>query len=267
MDERRYFEIVASYKLLAKHEVGQNFLVDTDAAKRIVDECAIQKGEKVLEIGSGAGSLTYFLSKTEGEIEAIDIDEGLIAKLQEDFKGEVDVHYGNAAKFDYAPYDKIIGNLPYYITSSLVERALLLGTNAKRMVFMVQKEAGERLLSTVEGKEYGPLPILIRWLSSPARAFNVKRDCFAPAPHVDSLVLRLEMKKRPDVDVAKAYRFVEAMFLQRRKKLLNNLKNALHDAAKAERILEKCNLSTDIRAEQVSPEDFLRLYEFSLETK
>ena len=267
MDERRYFEIVASYKLMAKHEVGQNFLVDTDAAKRIVDEAKIEKGEHVLEIGSGAGSLTYYLSKTEGNIEAIDIDEGLVAKLQEDFGEDVNVHYGNAAKFDYAPYEKIIGNLPYYITSSLIERCLLLGEKAKTMVFMVQKEAGERILSTVGGKEYGPLPILIRWLSEPKRCFAVKRDCFAPAPHVDSVVLRFDMKTRPDIDLQKAYRFVEALFLQRRKKLLNNLKNVLHDAQKARHVLELAGLGEDVRPEQVSPEAFMSLYMLALTTK
>ena len=267
MDERHYFDTIASYKLLAKHEVGQNFLVDSNAAKRIVDEADIQKGEKVIEIGSGAGSLTFFLAQTEGDIEAIDIDEGLIAKLQEDFKDEANVHYGNAAKFDYAPYDKIIGNLPYYITSSLIERALLLGANAKRMVFMVQKEAGERILSLVGNKEYGPLPILLRWLSDPKRSFAVRRDCFAPAPHVDSVVLLFQMKERPDVDIQKAYRFVESLFLQRRKKLQNNLKNLLHDDEKAASAIEKAGLGPDVRPEQVSPEAFLTLYRICYPTK
>ena len=260
MDERHYFDTIASYKLMAKHEVGQNFLVDVSAAKRIVDEADIQEGEKVLEIGSGAGSLTFFLAQAKGKIEAIDIDEGLVAKLQEDFKDSVDVHYGNAAKFDYAPYDKIIGNLPYYITSSLIERALLLGVNAKRMVFMVQKEAGERILSLVGSKDYGPLPILLRWLAEPRRAFAVKRDCFAPAPHVDSVVLLFQMKQRLDLDIAKAYRFVESLFLQRRKKLQNNLKNLLHDGEKASNAIQKAGLDSDVRPEQVSPEAYLDLY-------
>ncbi len=267
MDERRYFESVASYKLMAKHEVGQNFLVDSDAARRIVDEADIQEGEKVLEIGSGAGSLTFFLAQSKGKVEAIDIDEGLIAKLQEDFKDQVDVHYGNAAKFDYEPYDKIIGNLPYYITSSLIERALLLGVNAKTMVFMVQKEAGERILSLVGGKDYGPLPILLRWLSEPKKSFAVKRDCFAPAPHVDSVVLRFDMKQRPAIDVAKAYRFVESLFLQRRKKLQNNLKNYLHDGEKASNAIQKAGLNPDVRPEQVSPEAYLTLYSLCVNAK
>lgn len=260
MDERRYFENIASYKLLAKHEVGQNFLVDTNIARRIVAEADIHKGEKVLEIGSGAGSLTFFLAQSDGDIEAIDIDEGLIAKLQGDFEGAVNVHYGNAAKFDYAPYDKIVGNLPYYITSSLIERSLLLGINAKRMVFMVQKEAGDRILSTLGGKDYGPLPILLRWLCEPKKAFVAKRDCFVPAPHVDSVVLSFSLKPRPDVDIQKAYRFVESMFLQRRKKLLNNLKNYLHDGEKAVNAIKKAGLGEDVRPEQVSPEGYLALY-------
>ncbi len=267
MDKQRYFETIASYKLLAKHEVGQNFLVDADAAERIVLEADIQPGEKVLEIGSGAGSLTFFLAESEGEVEAIDIDEGLIAKLQDDFKEDVNVHYGNAAKWDYEPYDKIIGNLPYYITSSLIERALLLGTHAKTMVFMVQKEAGERILSTLGGKEYGPLPILLRWLSEPRKVFNVKRDSFAPAPHVDSVVLRFDMKTRPEVDIKKAYRFVESMFLQRRKKLLNNLKSVTRDGEKARSLLQKAGLEEDVRPEDVSPEGFLRLFELCSSTK
>ena len=135
------------------------------------------------------------------------------------------------------------------------------------MVFMVQKEAGERLLSPVGGKEYGPLCILLRWLSEPKRSFSVKRDSFAPAPHVDSVVLRFDMLERPDIDLAKAYRFVEAMFLQRRKKLLNNLKNALHDPQKAQRILQEAGLPEDIRPEQVNPADFLRLYRLTFEIK
>lgn len=264
MDKQRYFEGVASYKLLAKHEVGQNFLVDSDAAKRIVDALDVQKGEKVIEIGSGAGSLTYFLSETEGNVDAIDIDEGLISKLQEDFKDKVNVQYGNGAKWDYAPYDKIIGNLPYYITSLLIERALLVGTKAKKMVFMVQKEAGERLLAGVGNKDYGPLPILIALLSKARRECTVRRNSFAPAPHVDSVVLVFEMSPNRLENIEKIYKFCNALFLQRRKTLFNNLKNYLHSADKAHEILAKVGLSETLRPEQVTPEQFLALGELCL---
>ncbi len=259
MDKQRYFEGIESYRLLAKHEVGQNFLIDPDVAERIVSLLGIEPKEKVIEIGSGAGSLTYFLSLSDGDIEAIDIDEGLIAKLQKDFGDDVHVVYGNGAKWDYSPYDKIIGNLPYYITSLLIERALLHGTKAKKMVFMVQKEAGERLLALMGGKDYGPLPILIALRCSAKKAFTVKRSCFAPAPHIDSVVLEFAIDKPWNDMVAKAYKLAQSLFLQRRKTLFNNLKNYLHDAEKARELLRECGLQENLRPEQISPSDYLAL--------
>ena len=259
MDEERYFEGIESYRLLAKHEVGQNFLIDRDAANGIVSLLDIKEGDRVLEIGSGAGSLTYFLSLTSGKVEAIDIDEGLIAKLQNDFGNAVDVHYGNAAKWDYAPYDKIVGNLPYYITSLIIERALLLGQNAKAMAFMVQKEAAERLLAPMGTKDYGPLPILISLVCDAKRAFNVRRASFAPAPHVDSSVLLFTMRQRDDKLISKTYKLCNSLFLQRRKTIYNNLKNYLHDGDKAKEILASLGLAESLRPEAISPEQFLAL--------
>ena len=259
MDRARYFEGIEAYRLLAKHEVGQNFLVDSDAAERIVGLLDVQAGEKVIEIGSGAGSLTYFLAETQGDIEAIDIGEGLVVKVQGELSPRVNVHMGNGAKTDYAPYDKIIGNLPYYITSLLIERALLTGNNAKKMVFMVQKEAGERLLADVGSKDYGPLPILIRLLCKAQRAFTVRRNCFAPAPHVDSVVLTFTMKQEREALANKAYALAQSLFLQRRKTMLNNLKNYLHDGDKAKRLLTELGIAENLRPEQVSPDLFLAL--------
>lgn len=256
MERKKFFEGVESYRLMAKHEVGQNFLVDSDAAERIVSLLDIQEGERVLEIGSGAGSLTYFLAESKGQVEAIDIDEGLISKLQNDFKGAVDVHYGNGMKWDYAPYDKIIGNLPYYITSSLIERALLHGEAATRMVFMVQKEAGERLLSSVGSKEYGPLPILISLCCDAKRAFQVGRSSFVPPPHIESSVLVFQMKQRDFAEISKIYKLCNALFLQRRKTILNNLKNYLHDGEEAKAILSKTGIMESQRPESISPEQY-----------
>ena len=261
MDKYRYFEGIEEYRLLAKHEVGQNFLIDPDVSERITGLLDLKEGEQALEIGSGAGSLTYFLLESPAQIEAIDIDEALIGKLKKDFGDDVNVHYGNAAKWDYAPYDKIIGNLPYYITSLIIEKALLLGSNAKKMVFMVQKEAADRLLSDVGSKEYGPLPILIALSCKAKRAFSVKRSCFAPAPHIDSTVMVFEMKPGRCKELSEVYRLCNSLFLQRRKTLLNNLKNYLHDGEKAKEILDNLGLALTIRPEQVTPEQYLRLYE------
>lgn len=259
MDRQRFFEGVESYRLLAKHEVGQNFLIDSDATERIVKELDIQNGERVCEIGCGAGSLTFFLAQSEGNVDAIDIDEGFVAKLQNEFGTDVNVLYGNGAKWDYAPYDRIIGNLPYYITSLLIERTLLTSAKAKSMVFMVQKEAGERLLAGVGTKDYGPLPILIALLSNAKKCFVVKRSSFAPAPHVDSVVLRFDMKPERDPLIEKTYKICSSLFLQRRKTLFNNLKNLTHDAEKARRILADVSLLENWRPEQVPPEGYLAI--------
>ena len=261
MDKQRYFENIESYKLLAKHEVGQNFLVDSDICQRIVGALDIQLNEEVLEIGSGAGSLTYFLSESKGHVTAIDIDEGLIAKLQGELEG-VNVLYGNAAKWDYAPYDKIIGNLPYYITSLIIERVLLHSNKAKKLVFMIQKEAAERILAPVSTKDYGPLPILVSLYGKAKRLFNVGRHCFVPAPHVDSCVIEIVRDGEDIETLNRVYKLTQSLFLQRRKTLLNNLKNYLHDGEFARDALMHLGLKETARPEEVTPDQYLALADF-----
>lgn len=263
MNEDKFFEGVASLKLLAKKEVGQNFLVDPRAAESIVDALDIQEGEKVLEIGCGAGSLTYFLSCYSNDIDAIDIDEAMLLKTGKDFEkiGNLHVVYGNAAKWDYSSYDKIIGNLPYYITSLLVERALMEGKKAKRMVFMVQKEAATRLLSRPGSKDYGPLPIYASLVTTPKKLFNVGRNSFTPIPHVDSSVIRFEIiPESHNEEVKETYKFAQSMFLQRRKTIFNNLKSYLRDDAKAKEALASCGIEMTRRPDAIEPLEYLSLY-------
>ena len=263
MDEKTYFEKVASYKLLAKKEVGQNFLIDPEAASSIVSSLDIQKGEKVLEIGCGAGSLTYFLSLTEANVVAIDIDEAMLAKTGEDFKDcpNVSIQYGNAAKYDYTPFDKILGNLPYYITTLILERVLLTAAKAKTMAFMVQKEAGERIVSKVGSKDYSPLAILLSLCYEVRKIRSVPRSSFVPAPHVDSAVYVIKRKVGISLDEAEGvYLLAKSLFLQRRKTLRNNLKGILQDETKIDEILTSLSLHSTIRPEEVKPEDYLALY-------
>lgn len=263
MNEDKFFEGVASLKLLAKKEVGQNFLVDPRAAESIVDALDIQEGEKVLEIGCGAGSLTYFLSRYPNDIDAIDIDEAMLLKTGKDFEKIENLHvvYGNAAKWDYSSYDKIIGNLPYYITSLLVERALMEGKKAKRLVFMVQKEAATRLLSRPGSKDYGPLPIYASLVTTPKKLFNLGRNSFTPIPHVDSSVIRFEIiPESHNEEVKETYKFAQSMFLQRRKTIFNNLKSYLRDDTKAKEALASCGIEMTRRPDAIEPLEYLSLY-------
>ncbi len=263
IDENEYFTNVASYKLLAKHEVGQNFLIDRNVCKNIVNSLQIEKGDHVLEIGSGAGSLSYFLAKSEEEIDLIDIDEGLVTKLQNDFATLNNVHpkLGNAMRYQMEGYTKIIGNLPYYITSGILERVLLDAKDVKRAVFMVQKEAYIRLNSSLGSKDYGPLPLLIKYRAKMGKLYSVPRTSFSPAPHIDSIVFSLDFyEDKNDLEKAnKLYSLINALFLHRRKTIYNNLSTFIKDSDKAKDILAKANILPNKRPEELSLDDYLRL--------
>lgn len=262
IDQKEYFENIATYKLLAKHEVGQNFLIDEDVSEKIVALLNVKEEDHVLEIGSGAGSLSYFLAKTPGKIEMIDIDEGLITKLQNDFAGLKNIHpvIGNAMRYDMEKFTKIIGNLPYYITSGILERVLLNAKNATKAVFMVQKEALSRLSATKGSKDYGPLPILIQYRAKMTRLFNVNRMSFAPAPHIDSSVFSLDFYDGKDLKTTKElYSLLNGVFLHRRKTILNNLTSFVKDSSKARNILAKANVNELLRPEDISLEQYLSI--------
>lgn len=261
-DVNAYFENIAELKFLAKKEVGQNFLHDSDVASRIVDTLQATPDGKVLEIGSGAGSLTYFLNQKGHQGDAIDIDPSFVSKLQDDFpNGSIHVIQGNAMKWDYSSYEYILGNLPYYITSGILEKVLLGAKNAKRAVFMVQKEAADRLLASYGDKDYSPLSILLSLSGSAKKEFKVGRDSFTPAPHVESVVFSFNFEQgRNQEDIAGAYHLACSLFLQRRKTIANNLKASLPDQDKVSEILNAVSLSPSLRPEQIPPEKYLELY-------
>ncbi|OPZ36949.1 MAG: Ribosomal RNA small subunit methyltransferase A [Tenericutes bacterium ADurb.BinA155] len=262
MDKTKYFEGVASYKLLAKKEVGQNFLADPDVAARIVGLLNLVSEDHVLEIGSGAGSLSFFLAEGPAQSDLIDIDEALVTKLQHDFEGNRYVHpeMGNAMRFDYAPYTKIIGNLPYYITSGIMEKILLGAKNASRVVLMVQKEAADRLLAKPGSKEYSPLSLYLNYVATVKRAFNVARTSFVPAPHIESSVLTVDfIREKHDDESAAMYQLAEKLFLYRRKTILNNLKTYLNDGPKAEAVLHQAGIDPGLRPEDLSASNYLAL--------
>ena len=268
MDKIRYFENIESFKLLAKKEVGQNFLIDYNVCERIVSLLPLVEDSKCLEIGCGAGSLTFFLNECPCEITSIDIDEAMLTKVSADFAAnpKMKVIYGNATEFDYSGFDYIVGNLPYYITSLIIEKVLKGATNIKKAVFMVQKEAANRLLSGPKTKDYGPLPIYIALSCKAKREFNVGKFSFVPAPNVDSTVISFDFTNGKHDDVSlKTYKFAEKMFLQRRKTLANNLKGFYPEKV-IEELFEHMNLKPMIRPEEIDPNTFRDICLF-LETK
>ena len=298
MNKEQYFEKIAEYKLLAKHEVGQNFLIDADAAERIVDLAAIDESDTVLEIGSGAGSLSFFIDQKASKADLIDIDEGLIQKLIEDYKDSKTVNpmVGNAMKWDYSKYTKIISNLPYYITSPVIMKLLSEDLPIENFTVMVQKEAADRLCADVGTRAAGAVTVAIQYYAEAEQLFFVSKGSFLPAPKVDSEVIRLTLRKPGTSDAATAasgtaaatsgtvtstacdadsdrlskedaerfFKMVQAGFSQRRKTIMNSFSAALGmNKADLGALLDSVDVPRTARIEQLTMDQLLAVYKAS----
>ena len=258
MNDKEFFESIKSYKLLANKSLGQNFLINPDIAKQIVRMLKIQAGDKVLEIGAGLGSLSYFLAKSPGKSDLIDIDERMLTFLSDQFKDfeNVEVKRQNVLKCNLEGYNKIIGNLPYYITSSIIEKLLLDGQNAELMVLMTQKEVFPKLLRAHKS----PLSLFLNYVAEISYPTDVNRNNFAPIPHVDSVVFTLKPNKNiKNPDNLRLYKTMKQLFLLRRKNILNNLANFVQNKEKAREILEKMGVDSNKRPEELPVEFYINL--------
>lgn len=259
MDNKEFYETIKSYKLTANKSLGQNFLIDNDVALKIVSALKENENDTILEIGTGLGSLTYQLAKKSNNITSIDVDENMIniANTIYKYPSNVVTKRENALKCDVSSYDLIIGNLPYYITSGIIEYLLLNATNAKRFVLMVQKEVYYRL---IDKKEKSPLSLLLSYVGKTNVVCNVTRNAFAPVPHVDSLCFVVELNEFvKDNNNKLLYKLMCALFLYRRKNILNCLTNLVKDKAVAQAILSEANILENIRPEALSINEYKNL--------
>ncbi len=259
MNKSEYFELVKSYKLLANKSLGQNFLIDSDKAESIVSKLDINEDDNVLEIGAGLGSLSYFLTKSKGHITLIDVDDNMVNFLSEhlDNGANIMVKRQNIFKEDILNYSKIVGNLPYYITSGIIEYILLNAKNVKLIVLMVQKEVYSRL---IDKKEVTPLTLLLNYVSSISSCINVGRNSFAPIPHVDSAYFVLTPNENIKNEENEAlYKMMSKIFLHRRKTILNCLASLIGNKEEATKLLEECSASLSARPEQLNIKFYLEL--------
>ena len=260
LDKPKYFEEVRSYKYIANKSLGQNFLVDSTIAEKIVNKLQLEDEDNALEIGAGLGSLSVFFVEQKGSKTLIDIDEKMLGFLQGKFKNvpDLNIKRENVLKADLSQYSKIIGNLPYYITSGIIEHILLNATNAKKVVLMCQKEVYPKLTKT----NVSPLSLMLNYVSEISSPMNVSRNSFVPVPHVDSVVFELtineNMKNKTNKDV---YKLMSKLFLHRRKNILNCLSNVCETREQVKSVLEKCELNENLRPEQLKISDFQKLHE------
>jgi 16S rRNA (adenine1518-N6/adenine1519-N6)-dimethyltransferase len=217
-----------------KKRFGQHFLHDRAVVERIVAAFDPRPGETVVEIGPGLGALTRLLLERVSHLHVVELDRDLAARLRADYPPErLTVHEADALKFDFcvlAPAGgalRLIGNLPYNISTPLLFRLLDQERCIADMLFMLQKEVVERMAAAPGGKDYGRLSVMIQWRLAVHRLFDVRPRAFTPPPQVDSSVVRLVPHGAPPIQVDDPERFayvVRAAFAHRRKTLRNNLK-------------------------------------------
>jgi 16S rRNA (adenine1518-N6/adenine1519-N6)-dimethyltransferase len=252
-----------------KRRLGQHFLTDPRLLARIADALEAGPADTVLEIGPGLGGLTAALRERAGRVIAIEKDRDLVPALRSRFP-EVDVIQADALEIDWqrlAPSDGagllVTGNIPYNITSPLIDKALL-PPRPRRTVFLVQKEVAERVTASPGTREYGALSIGVRSVARVERVFNVPAGAFHPRPKVDSAVLRLTPLIDPLVSDAEreSFRaFVVGLFGFRRKQLLRALRELTGLSAEAVGdMLESAGISGTVRPETLSPAAFVHLH-------
>lgn len=265
---------------LKKHRItltkkyGQNFISDPSLLERIASVCDWQDDDVALEIGPGAGTLTRAIAAHADRMLAIEIDKRLAPLLEESLSGcdNVKLIFGDALKsdldalvrdeLDHNGDYKLVANLPYYITTPLIMHVLEDSHHVDELVIMVQKEVGERLCAKPGSRTYGAVTVMVQYLATASRAFDVGRRAFTPPPDVDSTILHLvPYKERPiqAKDDAMMRRVVKAAFSQRRKTLRNSLASLGVDKAIIAMALEKAGIDEQRRAESLSVAEFVAL--------
>ncbi|HWR58215.1 MAG TPA: 16S rRNA (adenine(1518)-N(6)/adenine(1519)-N(6))-dimethyltransferase RsmA [Thermodesulfovibrionales bacterium] len=248
---------------MAKKRLGQNFLFDPSILRRIISVAGISHEETVVEIGPGHGRLTAMLAAHAKKVVAIELDEGLHERLAETLSAHenIDLIHADALKYPYETLGefKVVANIPYYITTPIIFRLFEYKEQLRSMTLMVQREVAQRIVALPGTKEYGVLSIMVQYHGKPRLEFIVPRGAFRPVPKVDSAVLHIELYKEPFVAVKDEklfFRVVKTAFSQRRKMLLNSLKQI------TENIKEKlilAGIDPARRPETLSIEEFARL--------
>jgi 16S rRNA (adenine1518-N6/adenine1519-N6)-dimethyltransferase len=271
-------EILDQYGFSFKKSLGQNFLIDTNILRKIVDAAEISAETGAIEIGPGIGALTEQLARRAKKVVAFEIDQRLLPILADTLSpyGNVriihqdvlkaDIHQVIAAEFTNVADIMVVANLPYYVTTPIIMKLLTDHLPIRGMVVMLQKEVADRLAAKPGTKDYGSLSIAVQYYTEAEVVMTVPRTVFIPQPNVDSAVIRLIKRKQPPVavnDETFFFQVVRASFAQRRKTILNNLVNNLPNGkAMKEQIessLANANIDPRRRGETLTMEEFAAL--------
>lgn len=269
-------EIINKYSFAFQKKFGQNFLIDSNVLESIIRGAEITKDDFVLEIGPGIGTMTQYLCESARQVVAVEIDKMLIPILEDTLSeyDNVEVINQDVLKVDIKSLAeeknngkpiKVVANLPYYITTPIIMGLFESGVPIDSITIMVQKEVADRMQTGPGSKDYGALSLAVQFYATAKVILNVSATCFMPRPNVDSAVIKLTRHKEPTVNVADEklmFKIIRASFNQRRKTLVNGLKNSPELSFSKEQIvkaIEKIGKPETIRGEALTLEEFAEL--------
>ncbi|MCR5025563.1 MAG: 16S rRNA (adenine(1518)-N(6)/adenine(1519)-N(6))-dimethyltransferase RsmA [Lachnospiraceae bacterium] len=268
--------VLKKFDIRANKRYGQNFLIDGNILNKIISAAEITKDDTVIEIGPGIGGMTQYLCEAAGEVWAFEIDKKLLPVLDDTLKEYENVHIINQdiLKVDITRFlaenhitkpVKVVANLPYYITTPIIMGLLESKAPIDSITIMIQKEVADRMISLPGKKTYGALSLAVQYYTEAEAVAIVPPTCFIPQPKVSSTVMRLKIRKTPVVEVLDEemlFTLIRASFNQRRKTLLNGLKNYPKlgfGSSEITEAIEKLGKPATVRGEELSLEEFAML--------
>jgi 16S rRNA (adenine1518-N6/adenine1519-N6)-dimethyltransferase len=270
---KRVKQALAERGLAPRKRYGQNFLVREDLAERIAEHCHLAAEDVAVEIGPGAGALTPRLARRVRHLIAVEKDAGLAALLREELAElpRLEIVEGDFLEVDLASLARahdaerlvVVGNIPYYITTPLLERIFEQRAVVRSAVLLVQKEYAQRLAAAAGTPEYGSLTLFTRYHALLEPLMSVSAAAFWPRPDVDSMLVRFFLRERPPVEVPSVellFRIIRGSFQMRRKQLLNTLEESLAiDKDEVARICRAAGIDGRRRGETLTLDEFARL--------
>ena len=278
-EETKY--ILKRYGITANKSLGQNFLINDEAVKKIIEGAQVSKDDLVIEIGPGLGTLTKELIEKSGKVIAIELDKRMIEILTDRFslydnfelinedvlKVNLSKIISENLKSEGLKSAKVVANLPYYITTPIVMKLLEEQLPIDSITIMIQKEVADRLIESPGGKNTGAITYSIYYYATSKEIYRVIPSSFIPEPSVESKVIKLNIRKEKPIQVeneAIMFKIIKYAFMQRRKTLVNSLENSKLFKSKKDIIdmLEKLDINTKIRGEALSLEDYANISNF-----
>jgi 16S rRNA (adenine1518-N6/adenine1519-N6)-dimethyltransferase len=257
--------ILKEFGIRPDKSLGQNFLIDTNALKRVVEIASLSGAEEILEVGAGLGSLTRMLADHARRVVAVEVDRSLIPPLRRVLELYNNVEIVSGDILDYDPAELIstagylvVANIPYYITSAIIRHLMESKIRPSRLVLTVQREVAERICAA-PGK-ISLLSLSVQVYGDPVVAGRIPAGSFYPPPQVDSAIVRIDLRAEPripETDLLTFFQLARTAFAQKRKKLRNSLASLADlDSSQVESMLEMAGINPDRRPETLSLEEW-----------